>query len=80
MVDFMLEVFIDNSLDKVVVEADAKVSVCGVNHARKWHLLKKSSNQTSLKQPNNSYWKWNLCSDIRFSINSSYVAPNKWTM
>ena len=37
----MLEVFMNNSLDKVIVETDAKVSVCGVNHARKWHLLKK---------------------------------------
>ena len=37
----MLEVFFNNSIDQVIVETDAKVSVCGVNHAMKWHLLKK---------------------------------------
>ena len=39
--DFKIEVAINNSLDKVIVDTGAKISVCGMNHANKRNLLKK---------------------------------------
>ena len=49
MVDFMLEVFIDNSLDKVVVEADAKVSVCGGKSCKEMASLKEKFESNLIK-------------------------------
>ena len=35
--DLIVEVIINNSLDKVIVDTGAKVSASGINHAKKWN-------------------------------------------
>ena len=39
--DFKVEVTINSSLDKVIVDTGTKVSVCEINYAKKWNLLTK---------------------------------------
>lgn len=35
--DLIVEVIINNSLDKIIVDTGAKVSASGINHAKKWN-------------------------------------------
>lgn len=39
--DFKVQLIINNHLDSVLADTGARVSVCGVNQARKWNLLEK---------------------------------------
>ena len=52
--DFKVQVVIHNSVDNVIADTGARVSVCGTAQARKWNLLSKMHPSTAKIKPYNS--------------------------
>ena len=52
--DFIAEVLINNTIGKVLIDTGAKVSACGLHHAKQWGLIEKMYRTTHKIKPYNS--------------------------